>query len=99
MRATGNTRIVDSIFFVDIPLLHQSSFETYGEYSWQGEAFSSAMSTTNGVVKKIRRSRDESSLLHIVPHGNAVEDFASWDLTLIAFTMDEALDRMSQLGI
>eukprot|EP00973_Karenia_brevis_P031781 4385415-Karenia_brevis.AAC.1 len=58
------------------------------------------MSTAqNQVVKKIRRSQDESSLLHLVPHGKIVKDFAAWGLSLIAFTMDEARAHISELGM
>eukprot|EP00973_Karenia_brevis_P085158 11819522-Karenia_brevis.AAC.1 len=53
----------------------------------------------NQVAKRIRRSRDESSLLQLVPHGKIVEDFVAWDLSLIAYTMDEARAQLSELGM
>eukprot|EP00973_Karenia_brevis_P022492 3096603-Karenia_brevis.AAC.1 len=41
----------------------------------------------------------ESSLLHAVPHGKVVTDCDQWDLSFIASTMDEALAKLSELGI
>eukprot|EP00973_Karenia_brevis_P049799 6914908-Karenia_brevis.AAC.1 len=47
----------------------------------------------------MRKSKEESSLLHVVPHGKVVKDFEEWDLSVIALTMDEALVSLSELGV
>eukprot|EP00973_Karenia_brevis_P080256 11132947-Karenia_brevis.AAC.1 len=57
------------------------------------------MIPANQIAKEIRRSRDENSLLHLVPHAKVIQDFDAWGLSLIAFALDEALVQLSELGI
>ena len=76
--------------FLDIPLLDKTLCPTYNEYQKQYEA-------TEHESKKLRRSYEESSVRHVVPHVEATEDLQSWNLSDIAFTMDEAMIRFKEL--